>query len=523
MKRTAENGKRFFLSRGILETAAVFAVLFGWNLFFNRDVKIASLYMDDLANYWYYLRMNFREYAFGVAEGQLHYRPVFFGLLYGVCALITGHLERIILWNNFLQAICGTLLYRMLRKLSVSPVLSFGLSFVALCSRLSYFVMGQMIGLIESVSAIFALLILDASLSYLYKDYGTEKGDKGNVLRILLCYFLVSMTHERFIGLLVPIFLVFLLKDTSGAEKRQTILAGIGVFGLILLIRYLALHSVIPVGTSHTDVTETFTISGAFGYAVDELLMIFGISRGPEHLVGQDFMSTALWMKALVLISALFMLLLFFWYAAAKITEKKDEKGIYGRNFRIDAVFITSVMMYIGSSSVTVRLEMRWVYVSLFAVFLYGGYMIVWLRKHTTGKKAAMAILLIAAGFLGTRFAEECYYHKSYQNIFFYNDLIAANSLAEETVGSFTEEELADKTVYLTSNTYAMDGKFWSYFYEPFYGKRNEDGHWVINTVDWVTEQEGKTKEEVIKELLSDEDAILLEEVPESHTYRRVK
>ncbi len=57
-------------------------------------------------------------------------------------------------------------------------------------------------------------------------------------------------------------------------------------FGAVMAIRRLNIGSVVPAGTGGTQVTETYSLSEAIGYALSQVAYIFGCNAGPEHLDG---------------------------------------------------------------------------------------------------------------------------------------------------------------------------------------------------------------------------------------------
>ena len=531
-RSTAEKWKKWLSGHRFTVSVLLFACFFLFALFVNRKIKIGSLYMDDLANYWYSLRMSFWQYAFGTVPGQTYYRPVFFGVLYLICRFITGHLERIALVNSLLLAANGAAVFVFLKKLAVNNAVSFLITLLCLFSHLSYFIAGQMIAPVEALSQFFSLWILMKELDYLYRDAADPLRQKKDTVWILLLYVLAVFTHERYIGLLVPALLTFFLGKTERRVTGRRVFLLVLVFAGVMAIRFAALRKLIPAGTSKSDVAESFQLGEAVLFAIRQAGFVLGICTGPEYLTGKAFPDSALWVKAFSLLGAALMLGMILCYFIQKLKPRKTGEDIYGTDWRIDALFLTSVMMYIASSSVTIRLEMRWIYVSFTVCMIYGGYMVTALgRRRKKGKKVLWAAFLL---LLLLRGACEYYYRGYYDNIFFFRSMKATNSLAEETVGKYSREELKQKTFYLVTNTYDLSGKFWYNFYEPFFGEADDSGIARIDTVEYQTdllaaerypdreaskEEYERLREEMTRELLRREDAVLLLEDTENGTY----
>lgn len=552
MKNLIKKTEEYFDKHSAMELFIVFLACCLLTYLFNRNIEYRSLYMDDLRNYYDYPRMSFWQYAFGVAEGQVHYRPVFYAALYGICALITGHVGRVLIINGLLQAIIGTEIYYVMTRLKISRILSILMSALCLSSHLSYFQMGQMIGPIESLSMIFAIWILYTSIRWICADTKSAKNKKTKRV-ILITYFLVCMTHERYFGLIIPIAAAMLMKDDTRKEKITDLIQLAAVALIVIAIRYAALHSFIPVGTSKTDVTETFSLVQAIGQAFSQLLFVLGFNVGPEYLTGIEFADCSSAAKAVLILSAVLMILVAVCYLICKIFSRKmqspalqyDDRGIqhdrsprdiYGTDFRIDLIIILSIMMYIASSSVTIRLEMRWIYISFIVTMIYGAYMITYIcktdaaiqiirkqnscsqdtrsqatsREVTRNRTPQRVILLVCTvGFLLTRFAGELYYRKYYPNIFFFKDMIATNSLADQTVGKYDMSKLRNCKVYLAGgNTFELDGWFFWNFYEPLTGELNEGDEKLIELLP----------EDISPEEVSADDIVLIED-PATHTF----
>ena len=67
-----------------------------------------------------------------------------------------------------------------------------------------------------------------------------------------------------------------------------------------MALRLLTTGTIIPAGTGGTEVTDTFSLQEALGYAVDNVLYVFGINAGPIHLDGVEWQNVPRRLRAVV-------------------------------------------------------------------------------------------------------------------------------------------------------------------------------------------------------------------------------
>ena len=114
----------------------------------------------------------------------------------------------------------------------------------------------------------------------------------------------------------------------------------------------------------------------------------------------------------------------------------------HGRNL---VLFLAFIALCIGSSSVTIRVEMRWVYVVYAAALLVLAYM-----TSLMGPAGFLAILYAALIF-----PAETYYREHWSNLYLWPDQMKYNSLAEETVEKYGDD-IFDKQIYIIRDTYEI-------------------------------------------------------------------
>ena len=102
-------------------------------------------------------------------------------------------------------------------------------------------------------------------------------------------------------------------------------------------------------------------------------------------------------------------------------------------------LFLTFIALCIGASSVTIRVEMRWIYVVYAAALVLLAYM-----TSVMGYAAVLVPLYVALVF-----QPETFYRQNWDTLYLWPDQLRYNSLAEETIEKYGED-IFDKQVYDT-------------------------------------------------------------------------
>ena len=389
----------------------------------------------------------------------------------------------------------------------------------------------------------------------------------------LLLYFLIVFVHERYLSLLPLFYLVLLLKLVNHRkgfrkayfrEQLRYWIAPAAVFLVITLIRTLCIGTAIPAGTGGTEVTETFRLSEAIGFALSQVLYIFGINAGPEHLCGLPWDQSPAMIKALVKVSiiALFVICMMFAITLLLDLAGRDREG-RKRFFRIlenVLLFLLFIAMCIGCSSVTIRVEMRWIYVSYTAAVIFCTYMI---REIVDNYRLAFAdggqaageaepgaapqdpakalaeaaqdnifrhagervtdrilrpsvvaalLILIFGAYTALSLCTNMFYRTYYPKLYFWPDQLRMNSLAEETYEKYGDS-LFGKDIYILENSYGMSDFYKDTFFKTFDKDKKAEGTEVF-FADSVAD--------IPEEAIQEGNIIVVQEVPEENAYRDV-
>lgn len=125
---------------------------------------------------------------------------------------------------------------------------------------------------------------------------------------------------------------------------------------------------------------DTMTVSSVLHFVLSQIAYIFGINAGPEHLNGQNFREAPLWVTILIALADLMIAVLVVACLIRILRKGKKMVPYLQKGF----LFVAFIGACIVCSSVTIRVEMRWVYVSLAAALLF----LSWMYGCLTGQMA---------------------------------------------------------------------------------------------------------------------------------------
>ena len=551
--RDREKGKRT-----AVREAVVFLLLLLAGFYVNRHIHIHGLYMDDLYMWSCYGEQSYFAFAFPIGTST-RFRPVYWTLTYLEMMLVRNHPSLFVPVNIILNVGCACFIYRFSRRLSggltLIPFLS---ALLYLFSHFSYYQIGQALGLLETMSLFLALYIL-----FLLYDYQRD----GAVWRFLLAnlvYFLLVFSHERYLALF-PLFPLALFSGKRKEGRVRLLFLSILNLILILLLRGLAIGSILPAGTGGTEVSDTFSLGQALRFSLSQVAYLFGVNAGPEYLSGIPFSEAAPWLRRLVFLSWLPLFLLLFSALLWAIPGGRERKASFlGGNL----LFLSFIALCIGCSSVTIRVEMRWIYVSYAAALLYLSWIV---GEGLRARRAAGAVeeaggsfggedgqeagegadfssghdagsegseptgmlseaegkgtaakdrkggrriclsLLFFAYFLCISPAER-YYRSYFPKIYFWENQDRMNSLADQTIGRYGREGVFGKQVYILGNSYHMTDFYARTFFKVYDRERTAGGTRIHFLRDLSELPDGAGRE----------NSLILEEVPEERGYRDI-
>ena len=553
-KRQKRQGKIFRL----LFFLCSFCLLMLFAFYVNRHIHIKALYMDDLYLFSFFREQDFLTFSFPIGEA-VRFRPVYWALSYIEMVFVGNDPNRYWYFNVVLNGLLACFLCYFSWVVSKGKkIVSLSLSLIFLSAHFAYYQIAQALGILETLALGFSLI----TLYFLYQELNEEKHFLRNLIFSHIFFFLLVFTHERYIALLPLFYVPLLFRGRAGEAKILTggkILPLAQAF-LFYAIRKFAIGSFIPKGTGGTEVTDSFKLEEALQNAFTEVYYIFGFQKGPEHLNGIPWENVAENIRKLVYASivvlgiTVFLCLIFALIRifktdksigestessigksaesgtgnhSVKITAnnaandvandatnksasnfKKEQKRVKPARLRTfignNLLFLIFIAMCIGSSSVTIRVEMRWVYVSFAASLLYFSYLL--------GVSRLPLGTIFCLAFICLRIPVERYYRSYFPQIYFWEDQDRMNSLAEETIEKYGRGGVLGKQVYILENKYKMSKFYGDTFFQVF----DEDFSGHGTKIHFIQDLTRLPKE------ANRENSLVLEEVPEERAYRDI-
>ena len=432
----------------------------------NHGIQIKGLYMDDLYFWSCYGEQSFFEYVFPM--GSTRFRFLYYLAAWLEMAVVRNHVALFVPINILLNAALSWYLYSIAWRLSRAKAIGFFTGAMFLASRMAYYQIGQVLGLMETMALWMAISIL----WNLYRYVNEENREKCFYIASLL-YFGVCFVHERYMALLPLLLLALLLKQ---CKKISLWLSTIVSFGLVQLIRAFTIGSVLPAGTGGTQVADTLNILQAIKFAFSQAAYVFGINAGPEHLNGCPWSESPMWVKGLIGMADGMLLIMVLAFLVKFIMEKRKERK-FSMLFNT-MLFIGFIALNIASSSVTIRVEMRWIYVSLAGALLFLSYIY---GELTEGVKKELYLKrlypwgILFALYVLLMFPAELFYRSCYPKLYLWPDQLRYNSLAEQTYEKYGNG-IFGKTIYIIGNSYEMSDFTARTFFKVFDPKMKAEG-----------------------------------------------
>ena len=531
-----------------------FFLLMLFAFYVNRHIHIKALYMDDLYLFSFFREQDFLTFSFPIGEA-VRFRPVYWALSYIEMVFVGNDPNRYWYFNVVLNGLLACFLCYFSWVVSKGKkIVSLSLSLIFLSAHFAYYQIAQALGILETLALGFSLI----TLYFLYQELNEEKHFLRNLIFSHIFFFLLVFTHERYIALLPLFYVPLFFRGRTGEAKILTggkILPLAQAF-LFYAIRKFAIGSFIPKGTGGTEVTDSFKLEEALQNAFTEVYYIFGFQKGPEHLNGIPWENVAENIRKLVYASivvlgiAVFLCLIFALIrifktdksigestesSIGKSTEsgtgnhsvkatannvandatnksasnfKKEQKRVKPARLRTfignNLLFLIFIAMCIGSSSVTIRVEMRWVYVSFAASLLYFSYLL--------GVSRLPLGTIFCLAFICLRLPVERYYRSYFPQIYFWEDQDRMNSLAEQTIEKYGRDYVLGKQVYILENSYKMSKFYGDTFFQVF----DEDFSGHGTKIHFIQDLTRLPKE------ANRENSLVLAEVPEERAYRDI-
>lgn len=327
-----------------------------------------ALYRDDLTAYNIYTNPNASLWQKISDTSNNKTRYIVNIILVLFFKLVGNDFERIdtilLCWNFFIS-LCFFIIVLWAGTNPISNTyrriaLAFSATLIFSSSRFSYYTYSEVFGLMEGLALILTVLF---SALLIKDNFKLEK--KYWFANFILL--IVVFVHERFFilaGTLLLYSLISALKSHSYRKPVKAVVIALVIPVFFFAIRYLALGTRVLDGTAGSSITETFSIWRFFRYCIYQIGYLLGFNApNNAYLNGIDPRQVPITVYAVTLLSVLFIVMVFLNY----IIPKSEHRG--NKICKL-AILWATIFFSIIASSVTIRVEMRWVY-SSFAIFVF--------------------------------------------------------------------------------------------------------------------------------------------------------
>ena len=462
-----------------IEFMLVFVISFAMLKYVNREVKLLAFHLDDLNNYTSFLEFpKLSSWIIPYDPTRMHYRPVFYFFLFIIFKLITGNVSRLLLINLFVNSVVSTGIYFLMRSLKINRILSaLSIVFYSYISY-SYFQIYQAIGIIEALPLLVSLIILVLSIK---SENSNIKTFNIIIITNWILYIIMVFTHERYFPMMLLILIQIVLNKNVVKKAKYFAISFIEFF-VFFAIRYYHLRIIVPRGTDCSDLIANFDLLRSFKFIFHQIMYLLGANLGPRYLCGMNIYEMDKRMIIFIVLSAVSIVAILVINFATKTVKKYGENN--NKN-HINVYILLYIFLCILQSSLTIRVELRWLYASFMALFIYLAYTLNLIINIKNANKNMLKrlTLFIFIVFYASRMWLNRYYKKYDNYIFLINEQKPINTLALESVYKYGIEKIRDMTIIMPSENFNIISDYEKiHFFDPFDGKFSDRDMIVIDS-----------------------------------------
>ncbi|HUI89954.1 MAG TPA: hypothetical protein VLX61_14645 [Anaerolineales bacterium] len=335
-------------------------------------------------------------------------------------------------------------------------------------SRFAYYDILAVMGLMESLSLTFVLLFALCGIRFVMS------GRRRWLALQILCYVLALLSHERFMVLIVPLFLSAFLERAR--LKKAGLFAALAAAALVtsayLVVKQFVLGDSVFEGTAGTSVLATFHLSQFLSFLGQGFLNLIGFNMGPAQWSGAQFTDAGF---GGILVGAFLSGSL----ATLTVLLVRQRPAAYTRlQFKLAAFLVVTIAVLLVSASITFRQEFRWLYAP-FAAFIL---LVVLLLGGLPGTKVRLLLgVILAVAFT----AVDLFYRPLiHANFNFMSAGQLADSVKTQILDKLGPHRLSRTAIYVVTNgngDYYIQG--WilgdEYFFQLYSPKVHVDVHYV--------------------------------------------
>lgn len=320
-------------------------------------------------------------------------------------------------------------------SISVTDNVALGIAASALfsVSRFAYYAIGQYFGVMESISLINGVLVFYFAYKYLISNI--EQADRYFNL-MLLFEILTIFSHERYLMLMFFLYAaVFLKYRLSKKSLLQSLYISIS-FAAIMLFRFFYLGNRAMQGTGGS--TLTLNISQVISFFKNGMTMIVGLPAGEAYLSGvyvEEVHGLYLLIPWISVVLLAIGILIYY-------VQRREQRL---ECVKITSLFISFIICSLLAGCITVRLELRWLYLPYTCYLLFIIYLLSKIKLHVKIQYVFICYLLFSSFFI------EGFYRSKWVSNYLGSSYHTVNQIYDYSIGKYGSS-IAERPLVIVEN-----------------------------------------------------------------------
>ena len=457
----SEKNKIYLINILCIFTIFVVNIMFnGWicsgeRVFYKDDLSVVDVYQNT---------KSVSDWIFDTGANKLRIiNQIVMGLVLKLVGKNYELIDEVLLAIQFMNAMLVYLFVYMMqhkREAICRAVMASACAMLFVASHLAYYNISEVLGIMEGTGV--ALAIATLLLLFRYIESGTQRCYYWAVF----LWFLLIYVHERYFVLffLFPLVLFF-QRDMKLVEQCKRIVMPIVGVASFWIIRIILFGNRAVDGTGGTAINDTFDFKTAISYCFSQVGYLLGFNCGPRYLNGIEYTEVPFAINVLLIFNAMFAVTVLILYVRLLFVNNEFRK----ENWKKIVLFIVFIGLCIGCSSLTIRVEMRWIYVSYTAYLILLFYLIHGLLDFYPLNKKRLCIFCVY--FVFTLVAEQ-FYRLNYNYIYYWKEKDMSREIYGVTVEKYgTNLENSDIIIvgnYWEPKKEEGQSEDWRKFFAPY-------------------------------------------------------
>jgi hypothetical protein len=344
------------------------------------------------------------------------------------------------IYSSFFLGVTGIAFFGTLQVAGVASHFAFGFSLLLITSRFSQYQVVTSTGLMESLGLLlFILLVLSLVVAIRDPSRSAHRWTPIVFLSLVL-------THERFQVLVLPL-LFFFLYVTKWEKRDQRVIYAISVVSIpifLFVIKQLILDLPALVGVG-SSTKLGFTSEGFLQHSAQAVLQLVGLNVGEPYLVGLNTPSQNGSTQSVGLVSVVFLVAAISIGLYCIYRSSPQTRGGSGRSVSVAGVMVCGILgvaSLVVGSSVTQRLELRWLSTPYVLVLFLGAFTLD--RWNRAGRNLNLAPIVIFISLISSSLLMNFKYRDAMDGIFFRSGQYSVRQSLDTLIPAF-EEAIREK------------------------------------------------------------------------------